>query len=123
MAPKEPTKMRSAATPAGQSHNPSRKRPRMCPACGSRAVRRIVYGMPGEEMMRKAEAGLIVLGGCVIEQEQPHHTCGDCGTNGVDGGQSAGDALPGVPRLPGSRSSRVSRWSYPALASPVCTAR
>jgi hypothetical protein len=30
-------------------------------------------------MRRKAEAGLIALGGCVIEEGQPRAECGDCG--------------------------------------------
>jgi hypothetical protein len=36
-----------------------------CPTCGGAAVR-IAYGLPGPKMMMAAEAGEVVLGGCVI---------------------------------------------------------
>ena len=35
----------------------------------------IVYGMPTEEMMRKAELGLVHLGGCVMSDSDPKFYC------------------------------------------------
>jgi hypothetical protein len=35
----------------------------------------IVYGLPSEEMMKKAELGLIHLGGCVISDSDPKFYC------------------------------------------------
>ena len=49
-----------------------------CPRCGGRP-RPILYGMPGPEMMELAEAGLIAIGGCVIDDENPTVCCRDCG--------------------------------------------
>jgi len=57
----------------------TRTRPRRCPACGSRAVLRIQYGYPAPGMLEAEKAGKLVLGGCVIEDGQPRHACGDCG--------------------------------------------
>lgn len=79
MALKDSTDARLPQVGASEARRTGRSRPRFCPACGSQAVLRIVYGMPGEEMRRKAEAGLIALGGCVIEEDQPRAECGDCG--------------------------------------------
>jgi len=55
-----------------------RARPRRCPACGSRAVLRIQYGYPAPGMLEAEKAGKLVLGGCVVEDGQPRHACGDC---------------------------------------------
>jgi transposase-like protein len=49
-----------------------------CPECGSKHVVRIAYGYPGPEMMRDAERGRIVLGGCVIAADSPKWSCSDC---------------------------------------------
>jgi len=35
----------------------------------------IVYGMPTEETMRKAELGLVHLGGCVMSDSDPKFYC------------------------------------------------
>jgi hypothetical protein len=35
----------------------------------------IVYGMPSEQMMKKAEKGLIHLGGCIVSDCDPHFYC------------------------------------------------
>jgi hypothetical protein len=41
-----------------------------CPRCGkSDKVIPIIYGMPGEELFREQEAGLVRLGGCIISDE------------------------------------------------------
>lgn len=54
---------------------------RRCPQCGSRSVARIVYGEPPADAELDAEirAGRIVLGGCVVAEDQPEHRCLDCG--------------------------------------------
>ena len=45
-----------------------------CPECGAEGVP-IVYGMPGSELIAEEEAGRVVLGGCVIEEEGPTWAC------------------------------------------------
>ena len=35
----------------------------------------IVYGMPTEEVMRKAKLGLVHLGGCVMSNSDPKFYC------------------------------------------------
>ena len=38
-----------------------------CPVCNKKdEVIPVIYGMPGEKLMRKAEKGKVKLGGCVI---------------------------------------------------------
>ena len=49
-----------------------------CPTCGSAAVVRIVYGLPGHEAFEAAERGELVLGGCVISSDSPLWACTAC---------------------------------------------
>lgn len=46
--------------------------------CGGRLVP-ITYGYPGHEMWEAADRGEIVLGGCVVFDEQPTARCSACG--------------------------------------------
>lgn len=46
----------------------------VCPTCGGAGVP-IAYGLPGPEMSGAAERGEIVLGGCVVWDDQPTHEC------------------------------------------------
>lgn len=56
---------------------------RWCPVCGGRGVS-IVWGYPTDETMRRAEAGDVVLGGCVVTTEvTPSHECTECPTEFV----------------------------------------
>lgn len=50
-----------------------------CPACGSREVIPILYGLPGFELSEAAERGEVVLGGCLIGDESPDYECRGCG--------------------------------------------
>jgi hypothetical protein len=47
---------------------------RTCPECGAEAVP-IVYGLPGPELWDQEDAGRVVLGGCVLEAENPDWAC------------------------------------------------
>jgi hypothetical protein len=40
---------------------------------------RIVYGLPSSEAFEAEERGEIVLGGCLIEEDEPTHACKECG--------------------------------------------
>lgn len=51
----------------------------ICPSCSKKTGVEIAYGMPSEELAKKAELGELVLGGCVIEPGQPDYRCLSCG--------------------------------------------
>lgn len=57
-------------------------KPRTCPNCGSSRIADILYGLPyySEELERDIEAGRIVLGGCLISENNPSWICADCHT-------------------------------------------
>jgi hypothetical protein len=71
---------------------PTRAAP-SCPVCGLQGVP-IVYGFPLIGDMQDAERGLILLGGCVMEDEDPRWAC--------DGGHRWRDV-----RSHGGRNRRV----------------
>lgn len=48
---------------------------RVCPKCGSDAVLRIVYGLPGPELEKRTD---IYLGGCCMTGEDPEWHCNKC---------------------------------------------
>lgn len=55
-----------------------RSKPSKCPYCG-RKVLPVRYGSPGPEMMEAADRGEIILGGCLIRDDNPDYTCPCCG--------------------------------------------
>jgi hypothetical protein len=83
------------STPAGTRHR--------CPWCGSRAVARVLYGMPAydADLERKIESGELTLGGCVVNGEQPEMHCNACGH------EYRHDWRPGVPLVDDS----AARWN------------
>lgn len=64
---------------AGERIEPSRK-PIKCPACGAKAVARILYGMPifSEELEEELREGKITLGGCCVSDDDPNWECTSC---------------------------------------------
>lgn len=52
-----------------------------CPECGTTDPIEILYGYPSGEMFEAAEAGLIALGGCIVDPDNPAYRCrnADCG--------------------------------------------
>jgi hypothetical protein len=59
----------------------SGRRSSTCPRCGSRETARIQYGMPAFSKRLEAdlEAHRVVLGGCVVWDDQPDRSCSACG--------------------------------------------
>lgn len=51
-----------------------------CPHCGGRPIP-IMYGYPAnaKAAFEAAERGELVIGGCVIDDDNPIWSCGDCG--------------------------------------------
>lgn len=67
-----------------------------CESCGAPVVR-IVYGMPDEDLMDAASAGLVALGGCMIWPDNPTWKCLNCGASGSD--DPAGEQMEGLSTL------------------------
>jgi DNA-directed RNA polymerase subunit RPC12/RpoP len=67
------------------SHEEQEPPPDECPSCGSRKVVRIVYGMPGPDLVEAYERGEVELGGCVIGENDPEWHCKKCGHDWGDG--------------------------------------
>lgn len=53
------------------------EQPPRCPDCGGDLVR-IVYGLPGPELMERVRQREIVLGGCVVSEDSPRWACWEC---------------------------------------------
>jgi hypothetical protein len=58
-----------------------RDKPQHCPRCGSQSLAEIDYGFPaGTEKLREdIEQGSVVLGGCVVTDDDPTKSCLACG--------------------------------------------
>ena len=56
--------------------NPSQQRSEHCPRCGSTSLP-ILYGYPDEAAFRAAGAGLVALGGCIIDDDA-NRRCPQC---------------------------------------------
>ena len=50
----------------------------VCPACGVEDAVRVVHGLPGPELIRAAERGLVVLGGCRVAEDPTAFHCRAC---------------------------------------------
>ena len=55
------------------------RKPRRCPACGEAAVVSIAWGFPTEAVFEDADAGKVVVGGCVVTGDDPAWRCKACG--------------------------------------------
>jgi len=57
------------------------QRSRACPRCGSREIARVQYGMPALSDHLEADLGAhrVVLGGCMVWDDQPDRSCTTCG--------------------------------------------
>jgi hypothetical protein len=49
-----------------------------CPTCKKAKLVSIVYGLPGMELRRDSEMGLVSLGGCVVTGNDPELECLGC---------------------------------------------
>lgn len=56
--------------------------PEKCPCCGAPSVAPIMYGLPdfSPELRRAVDAGELVLGGCVVSNDDPRWKCTKCKT-------------------------------------------
>lgn len=51
---------------------------RVCPECGQEDSIPLLYGMPGFDDFRRAERGLVALGGCLMPGELAAFVCRAC---------------------------------------------
>ena len=51
---------------------------KLCPDCNGKLLP-VRYGFPGPEMMEQARRGEIVLGGCIVSDDDPAWGCSECG--------------------------------------------
>lgn len=53
----------------------------VCRACGSSRVAAYLYGEPRADpgLMARLRSGQVVLGGCIIDEDQPDYRCNECG--------------------------------------------
>jgi predicted RNA-binding Zn-ribbon protein involved in translation (DUF1610 family) len=49
-----------------------------CPNCGEPRLVPIVYGFPGDSLMRLAQQGVVQLGGCIVGGDDPQFHCPAC---------------------------------------------
>ncbi|HEX9117177.1 MAG TPA: hypothetical protein VGA61_14005 [Anaerolineae bacterium] len=56
-----------------------RKAAPACPKCAAAETIPIMYGYPNYEAFLEQEAGLIKLGGCLIDPSDPNWYCKKCG--------------------------------------------
>lgn len=49
-----------------------------CPECGRNAGVEIVYGYPTRRLFRQAERRDVVLGGCIVRNDDPNAQCLEC---------------------------------------------
>jgi len=58
----------------------SKKKPNKCPECGSKKVATILWGLPlmNQKVERDLKEGKIVLGGCIITENDPVWQCIEC---------------------------------------------
>lgn len=54
------------------------RKPDACPSCAGNDIRQIMYGLPMDETLRRAERGEVVLGGCAIFDGMPDWHCMTC---------------------------------------------
>jgi hypothetical protein len=79
-----------------------------CPSCGERAGVPVQYGLPSREMAEAAERGEVVLGGCVLTDDDPPRCCTECRAALWPGGVFAVPGADGDMRitLAGGRTGR-----------------
>jgi len=59
-----------------------KRKPRKCPVCGTGKIAEILYGLPvfNPELDKKLKEGDIVLGGCIVSDDDPSWCCTKCDT-------------------------------------------
>jgi len=64
-----------------EGHTMSKTTTSACPKCGNATGIRIVYGLPGSDLMQSAQRGEVALGGCLVMDDNPSWLCSDaaCG--------------------------------------------
>ena len=58
---------------------PWRRKRLSCPSCGKDNLLPIVYGLPGQELLKTSARREVLLGGCIIDSNSPEWQCVECG--------------------------------------------
>ena len=58
---------------------PWRRKRLSCPSCGKDNVLPVVYGLPGQELLKASARREVLLGGCIIDRDSPEWQCTECG--------------------------------------------
>ncbi len=90
--------------------------PVSCPACGSADVLPIVYGLPEDELLERAERGEVALGGCCVEVGGPDTRCTLCRTDFRRGPPLQQGWSPAQPSYAGQPHSPDDTALRPAMA-------
>jgi hypothetical protein len=63
-----------------EGHTMSKTTTRVCPKCGNDTGIPIAYGLPGRDLMDRAQRSEVALGGCLVMDDNPELRCTDeCG--------------------------------------------
>jgi len=56
------------------------RKPRKCPVCGASSIANIRYGLQiiSPELDRKLAEKKVILGGCIISDDDPNWACTEC---------------------------------------------
>jgi len=57
-----------------------KRKPKRCPNCGASRIANILYGLPAlsEKLNKELDEGKVVLGGCIISEDDPSWCCTKC---------------------------------------------
>ena len=85
-----------------------------CPRCGAMKRLKIIYGLPGSDLIRDSEHGKVALGGCLVDPSNPRWKCAVCGeTWGRMGPRSNGQRCNPPQRKPGLTRGNIAFHTQP----------
>lgn len=61
---------------------------KICPKCGSKNIVKIVYGLPGYELLEETDKDKVRIDRCSIKKNSPEFLCNDCAYEWSEGESS-----------------------------------
>ena len=76
------------------------EKPEVCPCCGASPVAWIMYGLPNftDKLQKAIDDRVLVLGGCVVTDDDPRWACTYCGTLFFEAGKATRGSCGGDPQ-------------------------